>query len=368
MSIYENISVMQLLKRPFRVLSNVYHAFISGPKTGRPFKIKFESSTLCNLKCKMCPLTSGLKRKTGVLSFKNFKKVYDEIRVPYLNLTGLGEPLLNPEIFKIISYARKNGSLVKLDTNAMLLNEDNIRKLIRANPTFISVSLDGATKKSYESIRKGAKFEIVIENLKKLVKYRNQTGSKTQIHLFFVLQRENFNELIDFIKFADSIGVDTINGAFAISFGKANNKENIEISREKLKKVSEELEKIKKKIRVKLNIENIEDFLKNPVGIEERISKKPCFYPWYNPCVTWDGWVVPCDIHCDNEVVFGNAFEEKFMKIWNNKKAHEFRKNLIRGRTGICAKCCVDESFILDKMKILYKIPIINRLSYRKSR
>lgn len=366
MSIYENISLKQLLRRPFRVLSNVFYAFLSRERTGKPFKIKFESSTLCNLKCVMCPLTKGLSRKTGVLKFENFKKVFDEIKVPYLNLTGLGEPLMNPDIFRIIKYAKKSGSLVKLDTNATILTEENIKKLLDSSPTFISVSLDGVDKKTYESIRKGANFEKVIFNLKKLVELRNKTKSPTKIHLFFVFQKNNINDLIKFLEFGNSIGVDAINGTFAISFGKANNKEKILFDRENLSKILEELNKTKKKLKVKLNIEGIEDFLKNPENIEFRMSEKPCFYPWYNPCITWDGYVVPCDVHCDNEIVLGNAFEEPFMKIWNNKKSREFRKQLLKKRIGVCSRCCVDETYILKKLKPFYKIPVLNLLSKRK--
>lgn len=366
MSIYENISITQLMKSPFRVLSNAYHAFVSGPKAGKPFKLKFESSTLCNLKCIMCPLTSGLKRERGVLSFENFKKIFDEINPPYLNLTGLGEPILNPDIFRIIRYARMKGALVKLDTNATLLNEEKIKMLIESEPTFISVSIDGVTKKSYEAIRKGAQFEKVIENLKNLMKYRDLSGSKTEIHLFFVLQKNNIKDLVEFIRFADSLKVDALNGNIAISFGKAKNEGKREIELEEIKKVREELKKIKEQVRVRLNIENIEDYLANPHNQAERISKKPCFYPWYNPCITWDGYVVPCDIFCDNEIVLGNAFKEPFMKIWNNEKTKEFRRKLVKKREGICAKCCVDESFILNKMKLLYKMPLLKKLSYRR--
>ncbi|MFH1210164.1 MAG: radical SAM protein [archaeon] len=366
MSLYEKLLYMQLLKRPFRIGSNAWYAFVSGPKTGKPFKVKFESSTACNLRCVMCPLTKGLSRKKGVLSFNNFKKVYDEIKVPYLNLTGLGEPLLNPEIFKIITYARKKGSLVKIDTNATLFNKDVIKRLIEADPTIISVSIDGINKKSYEAIRKGAKFEEVIKNLKDLIDYRNNVKSKIQVHLFFVLQKENIKDLIDFIKFGDSLNVDAINGNIAISFGKADNDDFRKIDLKDLEKIKQDLLIIKKNIKVQLNIENIEDFIKNPVDQEKRISDEPCFYPWYNPCITWDGYVVPCDIHCDNEIVFGNAFKEPFMKIWNNKKAQEFRKQLLRKRIGVCSKCCVEEKYLYNKFKPFYKIPIINKFSYRK--
>ncbi len=367
MSIYENISLFNIaLKRPFRVLSNTLNAFLSRPKTGKPFKIKFESSAVCNLKCKMCPLTSGLQRKQGVLKFENFKKVYDEIRVPYLNLTGLGEPLMNKNIFKIIKYARKNGSLVKLDTNGTLLNKKNIKELIENNPTIVSVSIDGIKKENYESIRNGANFEEVIQNLKNLIKFRNESKSDTKIHLFFVLQKDNFFDLIGLIKFGKKIGVDVIKGTMVMDYGNAKNLSERNIDFKKIEKLREQIEQIKKDLNITLNIENIEDFLKDPENFSKNIQNKPCFYPWYNPCITWDGYVVPCDVHCNNEIVFGNAFEEPFMKIWNNEKAQEFRKQLLKKRTGVCSKCFVDETFIYEKLKPFYKIPIIRLLSKRK--
>ena len=364
MSIYKEIIKSGIIfRRPIRVFSNIFSVFISGPKAGKPFILKFENSTLCNLKCQMCPLNNGLNRKTGVLSFEKFKKIYDEINPPYLNLTGIGEPLLNPDIFKIIKYGRAKGSLVKIDTNGTLLTDENIKKLIHSEPTFVSVSIDSVDKKTYEKIRKGAKFEMVIENFKKLIQYRNQINSKTKIHLFFVLQEENILELPEFIKFGDESGVDSINGTVVISMGKNKNEKNRKINLEKISKVKRELKELKKNVAVNMNLESIESFLDNPEKIEK---EKPCFWPWYQAAITWDGYVTPCCIFCDNEIVFGNVFEESFMKIWNNKKSQEFRKQLVKKRTGICKSCGVDEGFIYDKLKILYKIPLINRMSFRK--
>jgi len=369
MSIYENISLKEIiLRRPFRVINGGWGMFISGEKAGKPFKLKFESSTLCNLKCIMCPRTKGLSRKLGVLTFENFKRVFDEINPPYLNLTGLGEPLLNQDIFKIISYARKKRSIVKLDTNATLLNQENIIRLINSNPSIISVSIDGVTKNSFEKIREGAKFEQVMENLKNIIKYRNEVKSKTQIHLFFVLQKDNIKDLIGFIELGSSIGVDVINGTLAISFGKAENKELRTISQKDIEILKKGLEDVRKQIKTRINIEGIDDFLENPENKEIRMKDKPCLFPWYSACITWDGYVVPCDKYCDNEIVFGNAFEEPFMKIWNNNKMKEFRKEISINKTqNVCQKCFCDESFLIKKLNPLYKTPIINRLSKRKN-
>ena len=364
MSFYAEIIKSGIVfRRPFRAASNAFQVFRSAPKAGKPFMLKFESSAICNLRCKMCPLSNGLSRKTGVLAFKNFKKVYDELTPCYLNLTGIGEPLLNPEIFKIIEYARKKGSLVKMDTNATLLTDEKIKKLIDADPTFLSVSLDGITKESYNSIRRGANFDDVIQNLKKLVKYRNKVNSKTKIHLFLVLQKDNVLDLPEFIRFGDKLGIDAVNSTIVTPLGKNKNLGSLKIKEEDKKRIKEEIDKLKGKIKISFNIESVYNFL---TGKVETMQDKKCFWPWYQFSLTWDGYVTPCCVLCDNEIVLGNAFKENSMKVWNNQKMQQFRKQMIRQRAGLCLTCSVDESFIYNKFKPFYKTPLINLLSYRR--
>ena len=364
MSIYqENIKPKQFIRPAFRVIKNAFNIYRSGEKSGKPFGIKFEVSAVCNLRCIMCPLSKGLRRKQGLLSLKNFKKVYDEITPPYLNLTGIGEPLLNPELFDIIRYAKRHGSIIKLDTNATLLNQKNINNLLKSGPSIISVSIDGMNKKGYEKIRIGARFETVIENLKNLISTRNKTRSKTKIHVNFVLQKENISEIVKFIRFIDSLGVDSINGDIALPLGANKNVDNRRIPITEIEKLEENLYKIK--TRASLNIEHIREFLDCGGDIKEK-KDNLCFYPWYYPSITWDGHLVPCCYICDNEIVFGNVLQEGFMKVWNNKKARDFRKMLANGREGICKNCFIDETFIADKIRFLGKIPIVNKISKRK--
>jgi radical SAM protein with 4Fe4S-binding SPASM domain len=337
--------------------------FKAGQKAGKPFGIKFEVSSLCNLRCIMCPLTKGLKRKQGILKFSNFKQVYDEISPSYLNLTGIGEPLLNPDLFKIIKYARDKGTIVKLDTNATLLDKKNIKKLLLSKPSIISVSIDGSDKRTYEKIRRGAKFDSVINNLKDLVEQRNNMKSRTKIHVNFVLLKENIKNIVKFIKYIDSLGVDSINGDIALPLGGNKNIKEREIDKKIIKKTKQELRKIN--TNASLNIEHVNDFLnygwKNP----KKYRRKICFYPWYYPSITWDGFLIPCCYVCDNEVVFGNVLKDGFMNVWNGKKIREFRKSLAKKREGFCRNCFIDETFIADKMYILSKIPLIGLISKR---
>lgn len=365
MSIYkENIRPWQFAGHLKRFLKNVYYIFVGGEKASKPFGIKFEVSALCNLRCIMCPLSKGLKRKQGVLKFENFKKVFNEISPSYLNLTGIGEPLLNPDLFRIIEYARKRGAIVKLDTNATLLNKEKTEKLLAARPNIISISIDSAEKKVYERIRKNANFDEVIQNLRNLIKRRDETKSKTKIHINFVLQKRNINQLIKLVKFLDSLKVDSINGDISLPLGANKNADNRKIRPDEIEKLKKELKNLK--TNASLNIEHIEEFIECGGNILKK-GKSQCFYPWYYPSITWDGNLVPCCYICDNEVVFGNVIEEPFEKVWNNKKIKSFRKMLAKERKGICKDCFIDETYIKEKIILLNKIPLIKKFSKRNS-
>ncbi|MDP8297408.1 MAG: hypothetical protein RAP41_04410, partial [Candidatus Orphnella occulta] len=69
-----------------------------------PFFVRIETTTRCNLGCKLCVNRSLINKKD--MSFGQFKIILDKF--PYvktLSLTGSGEPFLNKDIFNMIKYA-----------------------------------------------------------------------------------------------------------------------------------------------------------------------------------------------------------------------------------------------------------------------
>ncbi|MBS3155647.1 SPASM domain-containing protein [Candidatus Woesearchaeota archaeon] len=361
---------------PRKVLENAWYAMRSTPKAPTPFKLKLENTTVCNLKCNMCPHGVGLKRPIGSISYENYRHIFDQIYPCYLNLTGIGEPFLNKDIYKIIAHARSKNTFVKLDTNATLLNRNNGLKMLESSPNILSISIDGMKKDTYEKIRVGANFEKVIENTENFVKLKKEVGNTvTNIHTFMVVQQENLMQLPEYIKWADKIGVDSINGTFVIRLG-MNENTDLGLNKSKAEdiiKVREELKEVLRNVKTDVRIANLINFLYKFDKIEgESVNKghnktAPCFLPWYTPYITWDGNVCPCDFYAENEIVFGNVFEEPFMKIWNNEKARAFRRQLIKKRVGICSSCGVNESEIFDKYKFVNKIPVVQRITHRKN-
>ena len=337
------------------------------PKASLPFKLKIECSSLCNLKCTMCPLSVGLKRKQGHLTFKNFKYIFDQVNPPYLNLTGIGEPFLNPDLFKIIKYAKERNTMVKLDTNATLLNKENSGKILGTGIDIISTSMDGVDKKSYEKIRIGAKFDLVKGNIKELVKERNRQNYPSKIHMFFVLQEGNIQDLPKFIRLGEELGVDYIAGSFVVTLGKNENKGNkIFNYKEDVKKLIKETRELIKQARIEVGVEPLLRYLETETNKKFYNEKTPCYMPWYSTFITWDGFVNPCDFSCDNEIVFGNVFKKPFKEIWNNKKIQDFRMKLLKNRRNInlCRGCSVDETYIENEMLKISKIPFVKILQY----
>lgn len=364
---YKKIMNSVLTKKPLRAVASTLSTLRHSQKASLPFKLKIECSSICNLRCKMCPLSNGLKREQGLLKFENFKYIFDQINPAYLNLTGIGETFLNPDLFEIIKYAKKKKAMVKLDTNGTLLNKENIEKIIETNIDIISISIDGVDKKSYEKIRIGAKFENVKENVKNLVKQRNLLNSKSQIHMFFVLQEDNIEKLPEFIKLGKELGIDYMAGSFVVTLGANKNNKNKIFNYKKNEKLINQTKEFIKEANFEISVGPLLEYLQYMGEKEFYNHDKPCYMPWYSTFITWDGWVNPCDFSCDNEMVFGNVFQEPFKKIWNNEKIRNFREQILKNRSSIniCNGCGVDETYIENEIKRLESIPFVKFIQYK---
>jgi molybdenum cofactor biosynthesis enzyme MoaA len=97
------------------------------------------------------------------------------------------EPTLDPNLASFVRTAKEfRVPNVYFSTNAMKLTPALSGALIEAGLDQINVSLDAGTKVTFERIRRGAKWDIVVDNLKSL---RDQKAARKlrrpQLHLAF---------------------------------------------------------------------------------------------------------------------------------------------------------------------------------------
>ena len=70
-----------------------------------PKYAQIEPTNRCNQKCIFCPRNEEkYDSPIGDMSFENYKKIVDQIPgLTDIQINGLGEPLLNPDIYKIVN-------------------------------------------------------------------------------------------------------------------------------------------------------------------------------------------------------------------------------------------------------------------------
>jgi len=356
------------LRAPLRTIAATFSCFRSAPMAySYPLRLAIENGVGCNYNCKMCALRH-MKRTRGFMSFDNFKKIYDQVKPPYLNLTGYTDSFLNKDIFKMIKYGKANGSFVKLDTNAMLMTYEVSNRLLESGADEISISVDGSTQNIYGDICINGDLYTVKKNIKKLVKLRNKLGSSLRIDVAIVVQRDNIKDLANIIRVADDLGVDEINPTPVVEY------DIKEFEDYTLKNTMIELRYALKKIDTSttviadLNLEPLYTYIKDYSNNELKYNstKYSCYMPWHNCYITWEGDVVPCCYYYDKQVCFGNVLREGFEKIWNNDKYKKFREAHSKSRDmPICQTCRNNEIFLEDKFKKIRNIPLIKLISKR---
>ena len=116
--------------------------------------VVWELTLRCNAHCQHCGSSAGITRPNE-LTLDECIRVCDqliELKCERVNLMG-GELFLNPNWKKIAAYLSKNGVLVSIITNGILLNEENLAFLKEINTETIGLSIDGGLAQTHDSVR-----------------------------------------------------------------------------------------------------------------------------------------------------------------------------------------------------------------------
>ena len=181
---------------------------------GLPRELQIEVTGACNLRCKMCLVRyrEPLDRRRASLDFEGFKRLVDALpELETVTLQGLGEPLMAPDLLRILEYAAARGLRIGFNTNATLLTRGMAERLVAARLEWLHVSLDGATAETYESIREGSSFAKVTRNVHGLVAVMRQRGAeRPRLAVVFVAMRRNLAELPGVVRLAAAWGIPTL--------------------------------------------------------------------------------------------------------------------------------------------------------------
>lgn len=318
------------LQQKIKILKNVFVFFNTINKKpliikNKPVTAQIEPTSECNLRCRMC-----IREKVGVpigrMSFDDFKKILNKLDSLFkVGISGQGELFLHPQIFDMIDYANKRGIVVNITSNGTLLNDEIIQKICNSDIGEIGISVDSTKKEKYEKIRKGADFDKLVKNIKKLTSELEKKKRDTIVVMAPIIFKNNIDELPEFVKLAKKLGIKKI--AFQTLQTKENYVKNYEKGM-KSQTVKNQIERLTQKMR---EAKELADRYKITFIFDEEESPG-CVWPWRGIYVTWNGGVTPCcKILNYNEPLLGNLLKEDFWDIWNGKEYQKLRK-LLRDR------------------------------------
>lgn len=181
-----------------------------------PKKIYVELTTRCNLQCQMCvKYAAGSCIPEGDMPLDVFKKILPSLAdVDTLILNGIGESLLHPDLHEIVALARKHmpaGSTIGLQSNGLLLSQENARGLVNAGLTTICLSVDGFTDSSCEKKeQREHSFSAVKRAVENLDQAKNGSVGTFKLGLEIVLTRQSIQDLPVLVRWAADNSIDYI--------------------------------------------------------------------------------------------------------------------------------------------------------------
>lgn len=309
-----------------------------------PTTLWIEPTNRCNLRCIMCPVSLRTQGKTGFMELDTYRSLIGEVS-PYattLNLFLGGEPLLHRDLDTMIRYACEKGVVVRLNTNATLLDRTQAEKLLDSGLDHLIFSFDGYNAETYEGIRVNARFE---PTLKKILDFLALKKDRASPHPYAVLQtivvrqeQQTETEEQAFRARFDGLPLD----AFVVR--EAHTWRGV--------------------------FQGTDEFDPHAYGARY----VPCPYLWSTMSIAWDGTVVPCCLDTCSDYPLGHIGEKPLLEIWNDEPIRALRRKLLAGEyrdIPLCSGCDLlwtDRAiagFPYTFLKVSLSHPVENLLGYR---
>jgi MoaA/NifB/PqqE/SkfB family radical SAM enzyme len=171
-----------------------------------PRYIEVEMTSRCNKRCIICEHT-WWQEPAADLSLADFIHLTDQFNLRWINMTGEGDAFLNKDYLNMIRHVKKRGTSVYLVDSFDLITKDIARELVRSGVDGIYISMDGAKKETYESIKVGCNFDKVVSNIRNLLEIKRELRSPIpEICFRFVINSLNADQMPDYVKLIRSLG------------------------------------------------------------------------------------------------------------------------------------------------------------------
>lgn len=334
------------------------------PQISFPRVIEIEPTEHCNLRCRMCHVSymPAEKRKLFDLSLlENLK----ELRDCYVIVGSSYEPTIHPSFDKVLDFVEQGNHRLELVTNGTKVTQTFAERLATLRTEIVTVSFDGIKKETYEYIRRGARYEQVVEGVRLLRQALDRKGALLAIN--FTVMRSYMSEMLEAVRFWNEVGVDQIRLISSVL-----RDDDAALLGESLWPVRQDYFALLDEVARVVTTEKLRISVRSPYYYSEAFKRKTICEP-QGDCVLSDhavAVVIPMnrqtlqleagkgfgqdgdcvspfefariasngDVLMCNTVPVGNLATASIADIWNGDLAREVRKEIATSGS-LCAKC-----------------------------
>jgi AdoMet-dependent heme synthase len=296
-------------------------------KCAQPIDCSFELTCACNFYCKHCYIPQSEHNKKDTLCInisKNFIKELKQMGGMNITFTG-GEPLLfSEDLFELMKYTRENGLISSLFTNASLINDSIVDKIVETNPIQVAITLYGLNEEEYILFTKNKAFLKVINGIQLLVKKNIRVKVRWQV------TKLNYIKFPDYLKLVNDLGAKP---SFCTNLGLDIDNTN------KNEELVMNFEEYKKFVNILSKLEKFDLFLKRFKDIKEgklEIKDNFCSTGRANVYIKSDGTVYPC---ATLYIPLGNIKNQSFRSIWSDDNIQLKKIREVNCKNIICGSC-----------------------------
>jgi MoaA/NifB/PqqE/SkfB family radical SAM enzyme len=125
-----------------------------GATPARPVNFNITPTFRCNCRCVMCRLSQRGDRDLDCAELERaLGAIREWLGTPFfVNVSG-GEPLMYADLYRLISFCRRNSIYPKIGTNGFLLTPETCDRLAAAGLEYLSVSVDSLRPEVQDSLR-----------------------------------------------------------------------------------------------------------------------------------------------------------------------------------------------------------------------
>ncbi|MBI5016921.1 MAG: radical SAM protein [Deltaproteobacteria bacterium] len=311
-----------------------------GDDAPAPARLDVEVTTRCQLACRRCARTLLIPAAGPVdMGWELFGRVLEQAEFAReLLFVGLGEPLLHPEIDRMVAAAAERGIVTRLVTNGLLADPARLEVLAAEGLAEVTFSIDAVDPVLFRRLRGGASATRVLDHFRRI-----PPGLRRSF--FVTLSRDNVGELPGLIDLAAEEGLPVL-PVTDVNF--AENQPCSLHAAHADDALTEALRHARER-GVLLLTPRFHDVGEAPRHFRLCVARLPgdisgragrhrsCLAPWRIAVVGADGAVTPCN--CAPRHALGSLGAEPLAAIWNGPALRRWRAAVRSGSSAPCLSC-----------------------------